>query len=612
MIEWVLKKIIGTKNDRELKKTWPKVARVNELETKMRALKDEDFPRGHRPAQGRGAKGRSLDDVLFEAFALTREACRAGAGPAALRRAAHRRHVPAPGLHRRDAHRRRQDAHRHPALLPERALGPGRARRHGERLPGPPRRGVDGPGLQLPGDDDGLHRCTSSPTRSGRTPTAADITYGQNNEFGFDYLRDNMKFRLQDYVQRELNFAIVDEVDSILIDEARTPLIISGPTDDNTELYGKVDQVIYGLIPEQDYQLDEKNRSVIADRRRASSKLQQRLKIANLYAPEELETLHHVEQALRAHTLYKRDRDYVVKEGEVLIVDEFTGRLMPGPPLERRPAPGHRGQGRREGREREPDPGHHLVPELLPHVHEALRHDRHRRHRGRGVREDLQPRRARGAHQQARWSARTSTTSSTRPRRRSSTRPPRSSRQLTPRASRCWSARCRSTSREVVSKFLKAKGVPHEVLNAKNHAREADIIAQAGRKGAVTISTNMAGRGTDILLGGNPEVLAKKASGPRARRGRVHWQITMADEAAARSVRRAARPAGRRKYERRSAKFKAQCEAEREEVRRAGRPLHPRHRAPRVAPHRQPAARPRRPPGRPRRAAASTCRSKTT
>ena len=138
-----------------------------------------------------------------------------------------------------------------------------------------------------------------------------------------------MKFRLSDYVQRELNFAIVDEVDSILIDEARTPLIISGPTDDNTDLYGKVDAVTYGLVPEQDYQVDEKNRSVtLTDA--GIDKLQARLKIANLYDPEEIEVLHHVEQALRAHTLYKRDVDYVVKEGEVLIVDEFTGRLMPG------------------------------------------------------------------------------------------------------------------------------------------------------------------------------------------------------------------------------------------------------------------------------------------
>src|SRR5260370_9502385 len=157
----------------------------------------------------------------------------------------------------------------------------------------------------------------------------ADITYGQNNEFGFEYLRGNIKCRLQDSVQREVNFAIVDEVDSILIDEARTPLIISGPTEDTTDKYYRVDQVIPGLMPDQDYTLDEKTRSVsLTDE--GVERIQKRLSISNLYDPAEIETLHHVEQGLRAHTLYKRDRDYVVKDGEVLIVDEFTGRLMPG------------------------------------------------------------------------------------------------------------------------------------------------------------------------------------------------------------------------------------------------------------------------------------------
>jgi len=156
-----------------------------------------------------------------------------------------------------------------------------------------------------------------------------DITYGQNNEFGFDYLRDNMKFRLQDYVQRELHYAIVDEVDSILIDEARTPLIISGPSEESTDKYYKINKVIPGLVRDRDFTVDEKARSVVLTDE-GVEKVEQKLGVQNLYDPEEIETLHHVEQALRAHTLYRKDHEYVVKDGEVIIVDDFTGRLMPG------------------------------------------------------------------------------------------------------------------------------------------------------------------------------------------------------------------------------------------------------------------------------------------
>src|SRR5690606_7761315 len=155
----------------------------------------------------------------------------------------------------------------------------------------------------------------------------ADITYGQNNEFGFDYLRDNMKFRLSQYVQRELNFAIVDEVDSILIDEARTPLIISGPSEQSTDLYYTVDKIIPRLVADTDYVVDEKARSVMLTDE-GVEKVEHLLGVDNLYDPTNVELLHHVEQALRAHTLYRRDKDYVVKDGQVIIVDEFTGRLM--------------------------------------------------------------------------------------------------------------------------------------------------------------------------------------------------------------------------------------------------------------------------------------------
>ena len=250
----------------------------------------------------------------------------------------------------------------------------------------------------------------------------ADITYGTNNEFGFDYLRDNMRFTLEELVQRELHYAIVDEVDSILIDEARTPLIISGPAEESTDLYYKIDRIIPKLKraativegklseieteKEGDYIVDEKSKAVALTEQGIES-CERLLNIDNLYDPRNIDVLHHVQQGLRAHALYRRDVDYVVKDGEVIIVDEFTGRLMPGPALVRRPAPGGRGEGRRPDRAREPDARDDHLPELLPDVRQARRHDGHRGDRGRGVREDLQARRHGRSRPTARWSAST-------------------------------------------------------------------------------------------------------------------------------------------------------------------------------------------------------------
>jgi preprotein translocase subunit SecA len=156
-----------------------------------------------------------------------------------------------------------------------------------------------------------------------------DVTYGTNNEFGFDYLRDNMKFRIEDYVQREFNYAIVDEVDSILIDEARTPLIISGPSEESTDKYYRINQIIPRLKRDEDYTIDEKSRSVVLTEH-GVAKAEKLLKVDNLYEPRNMEILHHVNQGLKAHTLFKKDVDYLVKDGQVIIVDEFTGRVMPG------------------------------------------------------------------------------------------------------------------------------------------------------------------------------------------------------------------------------------------------------------------------------------------
>ena len=353
----------------------------------------------------------------------------------------------------------------------------------------------------------------------------ADITYGTNNEFGFDYLRDNMKFSLEEYVQRELNYAVVDEVDNILIDEARTPLIISGPAEESTDKYYLIDRIIPKLQrgaviqgdPTQedraaidakgDYTVDEKSRSVTLTEG-GVAKVERLLGVHNLYDPRQIDTLHHVQQALKAHAIFKRDVDYVVKDGEVIIVDEFTGRLMPG----RRWSDGlHQAV---EAKERvhireenqtlatitiqnyfrmykklagmtgtadteAPEfkkiykldvtvvPTHRaMVREDLPDVVYRTDNEKYE-----AVVQEIEERNRKG---QPILVGTTSVAKS-----------------------------------ERISRMLKKKGIKHNVLNAVNHEAEASIIAQAGRFNAVTIATNMAGRGTDILLGGNPEFLAR-------------------------------------------------------------------------------------------------------
>jgi preprotein translocase subunit SecA len=339
----------------------------------------------------------------------------------------------------------------------------------------------------------------------------ADITYGQNNEFGFDYLRDNMKFRLSQYVQRELNFAIVDEVDSILIDEARTPLIISGPSEQSTDLYYTVDKIIPKLVADTDYVIDEKARSVMLTDE-GVEKVERLLGIENLYDPAQVETLHHVEQALRAHTLYRRDKDYVVKDGEVIIVDEFTGRLMPG----RRWSDGlHQAVEAKEGVKIEAEnqtlasisfqnyfrmysklagmtgtadteapefaSTYNLDVVVVPTNRPMIRKDlddivyKTEREKFNAIADEIARLHAKGQP--------------------------------------ILVGTVSIAKSEALSAILKKRGIPHEVLNAKQHEREAKIVAQAGRKGAVTIATNMAGRGTDIILGGNAEAMVEQEIG---------------------------------------------------------------------------------------------------
>jgi preprotein translocase subunit SecA len=525
MVNYVLKKILGTKNERELKKIRPLVGRVAELEPRMKALKDDEFPRlfaGWK--QEVREKGRPLDELMPEVFAAVREA-----GVRAL------------GMRHFDV-QLIGGAVLHSGRIAEMKTGEGKTLV--ATLPCA-LNALSGRGVHVVTVNDYLARrdaewmgrlyrfCGLSTgiivhgltDRERQVAYGSDITYGQNNEFGFDYLRDNMKFRLQDYVQGELNFAIVDEVDSILIDEARTPLIISGPSDESSDLYYRVNQVIPAMIRDQDFTVDEKSRTIVMTEA-GVEKMEKKLGVQNLYAPEEIETLHHVEQALRAHHLYRNEVDYVVKDGEVIIVDEFTGRLMPG----RRWSDGlHQAVEAKEGVKIENEnqtlatisfqnyfrmysklagmtgtadteaeefaKTYNLDVVVVPTNKKNVRKDaedvvyKTEREKFNALCDEIELRHKGGKD------------------------PADPSKEIPPGQPLLVGTVSVAKS-EVVSSLLKRRGVPHNVLNAKHHQREAEIVAQAGRKGAVTISTNMAGRGTDIILGGNPEMMAKHEVGP--------------------------------------------------------------------------------------------------
>ncbi|MGB9379101.1 MAG: preprotein translocase subunit SecA, partial [Candidatus Binatus sp.] len=370
----------------------------------------------------------------------------------------------------------------------------------------------------------------------------ADITYGQNNEFGFDYLRDNMKFNIEDYVQREHNFAIVDEVDSILIDEARTPLIISGASEESTDTYYVVDRVIPRLKAEDHYTIDEKMRTV-ALTEDGVTRVEQLLGVENLYDPRNILLLHHANQGLRAHTLFKRDVDYVVKEGEVIIVDEFTGRLMPG----RRWSDGlHQAVEAKENVKIESENQtlatitfqnyfrmykklsgmtgtadtesvefkeiYGLDVVVIPTNQPMIRIDNHDVvYKTEDEKFDAVIEEISDCHE---------------------------------RGQPVLVGTVSIEKSERVAEKLKKTSVKHYVLNAKNHEREAEFVAQAGRFGAVTISTNMAGRGTDIVLGGNPEFMAAAEVGTKEPSD-PNFQAALA-------------------------KYVGQCKAEREKVLEAG------------------------------------------
>jgi preprotein translocase subunit SecA len=546
MVTQVLNLIFGSKNDREIKALLPIVERINSLESGLTPLSNEALADKTQEFKKRLEAGATLDDILPEAFAVCREMSR---------RVLNMRHFDVQLIGGMILNRGR---------IAEMKTGEGKTLV--ATLP-VYLNALEGKGAHLVTVNDYLAKRDAQwmaqlyhalglstgiiqhdasfmfdPTyeasdkrlqhlRPCSRPEAyrADITYGTNNEYGFDYLRDNLVVNdLRQCVQRELNFAIVDEVDSILIDEARTPLIISGPTDQTTDLYYRINSVIPQLKPEQDYTIEEKTKtaSLTED---GNARVEKLLGVDNLYDPANMDLVHHVVKALQAYALYKRDVDYVVKDGEVIIVDEFTGRLMPG----RRWSDGlHQAVEAKEGvkianenqtlasvtfqnyfrmykklsgmtgtadtEAAEFAKIYNLDVNVVPTNRKMIRLDyadvvyRTEKEKFAAIVEEI--------------------------------------RECHERGQPVLVGTISIERSEKLAGLLSRNGIKHNVLNAKQHEREAEIVAQAGRKGAVTIATNMAGRGTDILLGGNPDftykqVLYREENLPDARKLSLYEEI---------------------------------------------------------------------------------------
>ena len=561
MIDSLLAKVFGTKNEREIKAMHPAVAAINALEPETQKLSDAELAAKTVEFKQKIENGATLDDLLIEAFAVGREAGR---------RVLNMRHfdvqlIGGMVLHKgKIAEMRTGEGKTLVATLPTylNALsGKGvhvvtvndyLARRDAEWM---------GRLYNFLGLTTGIivHDLDENERRSSY---AAEITYGTNNEFGFDYLRDNMKFRLENCVQRGHNFAIVDEVDSILIDEARTPLIISGPSEQSTDKYYKVNgiiprlergEVIEGKEPGEkfttgDFTVDEKHRSV-ALTEEGVLKCEKLLGIGNMFDPANIEWNHHAQQALRAHVIFHKDKDYVVKDGEVIIVDEFTGRLMPG----RRWSDGlHQAVEAKEG----------VKIERETQTYATISFQNYFR-----MYKKLAGMTGTAETEAAEFQKIYNLDVTVIPTNREMLR-----KEFPDLVYRTDEEKFRNAAKEIAEKhaagqpvlvgtisvekseklgaLLKKMGIRHEVLNAKNHEREAFIISQAGRKGAVTVSTNMAGRGTDILLGGNPEAMARE---------QLRKQGKDADEIIK-------FPEGKAEWERLQAQFKEQTVKEHDEV----------------------------------------------
>lgn len=510
MLNALLKKIFGTSHERQMRALAPIVEQINALEPAMRALSDSELQAKTPQFKERLQRGESLDALLPEAFAVAREASRRVLGM---------RHydvqlIGGMVLHQgKIAEMRTGEGKTLVATLPvylNALSGKGvhvvtvndyLARRDAEWMG----RLYNWLGLSvgvIVHDLNDLQR---------KEAYAADITYGTNNEFGFDYLRDNMKYSLDEMVQRELNFAIVDECDSIFIDEARTPLIISGPSEQSTEKYYIINEVIPKLVRDVDFTIEEKSKSAaLTDA--GNAKVEQILGIDNLYDPQNLELLHHISQGLRAYHLYHRDVDYMVKDGEVIIVDEFTGRLMPG----RRWSDGlHQAIEAKEG---VPVKSENQTLASITFQNYFRLYNKLAGMTGTAETEAAELKKIYNLdvvviptnkpiqrvdhddvvykNEKAKWRAIAADV-----------------RERHERGQPILIGTVSIEKSELLSHFLKQEKIPHQVLNAKHHEREAEIIAQAGRFKSVTIATNMAGRGTDIILGGNPEGLAKQETG---------------------------------------------------------------------------------------------------
>ena len=506
MLNKILTKIVGSQNERELKRIQPIVEEVNELESSIRSLTDNELQRKTEDFKNALNLGQSIEAILPEAFAVVREASWRAIGL---------RHYDVQIV---------GGVVLHNGKISEMKTGEGKTLV--STLP-VYLNSLEGKGVHLVTVNDYLARRDAEwmgpvyrflgltvgviqhdmPDIDRKAAYNADVTYGTNNEFGFDYLRDNMKYSQKDCVQRGHHYSIVDEVDSILIDEARTPLIISGPSEESTDKYYKINKIIPRLNRDEDYQIDEKARSVVL-LEPGIEKAEKELKVTNLYDPSHMDLVHHIQQGLKAHTLFRRDVDYMVKEGQVVIVDEFTGRLMPG----RRYSEGlHQALEAKEGvrierenqtlatvtfqnyfrkyeklagmtgtaetEEAEFGKIYELDVVVIPTNQPLVRTEyqdviyRTEREKFNSIADEIKKMNELGRP------VLVGTTS--------------------------------IDKSERLAAALKRRRIKHEVLNAKYHENEAEIIAFAGRKNSVTIATNMAGRGTDIVLGGNPDFEAR-------------------------------------------------------------------------------------------------------
>ncbi len=494
----LFKLIFGSKNDRYLKKLRPIVREINALEPEVQKLRDEDFPVRMAEYREKVQKdGLSLDDILPNVFALVREAAR---------RTMNMRHfdvqlIGGIVLHRgRIAEMKTGEGKTLVATLPV-ALN-----------------ALSGKGVHVVTVNDylasrdakwmgqvysflGLTTGTivhDMDDEQRKAAYACDITYGTNNEFGFDYLRDNMKFYPEQLVQRGHNYAIVDEVDSILIDEARTPLIISGASDESTELYQAMDDVVAHLEPD-DYTVDEKARTAMLTEKGVSH-CEELTHLDNLFDPRNMVAQHHIMQSLKAHFVFKRDVDYIVTNDQVVIVDEFTGRLMPG----RRYSDGlHQALEAKEHVTIQPE---NQTLASITFQNYFRMYDKLAGMTGTADTEAVE------FHEI--YNLEVMTVPTNKPMIRKDypdlifqTQKEKfdaivqAIRELYEKGQPVLVGTISIETSEMLSKRLKAIGIPHSVLNAKQHAKEAEIVAQAGQKGHVTIATNMAGRGTDIMLG---------------------------------------------------------------------------------------------------------------